>query len=121
MTTSPEVPTAAPTARPLRVLHFVSGGFSGATQVAIDLCGEQPGQQTLLVLRRRASVDPAARVAQLRALGLQVEVVPKWSHSVTIVKLARICRDGSPTSWWHTVSANTCGAATPGCWRACRA
>ena len=90
MTTSPEVPTAAPTARPLRVLHFVSGGFSGATQVAIDLCGEQPGQQTLLVLRRRASVDPAARVAQLRALGLQVEVVPKWSHSVTIVKLARM-------------------------------
>ena len=96
MTTSAEVPTAAPTARPLRVLHFVSGGFSGATQVAIDLCGEQPGQQTLLVLRRRASVDPAARVAQLRALGLQVEVVPKWSHSVTIVKLARICRDWQP-------------------------
>lgn len=96
MTTSPEVPTAAPTARPLRVLHFVSGGFSGATQVAIDLCGEQPGQQTLLVLRRRASVDPAARVAQLRALGLQVEVVPKWSHSVTIVRLARICRDWQP-------------------------
>ena len=96
MKTSPEVPTAAPTARPLRVLHFVSGGFSGATQVAIDLCGEQRGQQTLLVLRRRASVDPAARVAQLRALGLQVEVVPKWSHSVTIVKLARICRDWQP-------------------------
>ena len=96
MKTSPEGPTAAPTARPLRVLHFVSGGFAGATQVAIDLCGEQPGQQTLLVLRRRASVDPAARVAQLRALGLQVEVVPKWSHSVTIVKLARICRDWQP-------------------------
>ena len=91
MTTSPEVPTAAPTARPLRVLHFVSGGFSGATQVAIDLCGEQPGQQTLLVLRRRASVDPAPRVRTLRESGLLVEVVPRWSHAVTIRALARIC------------------------------
>ncbi|WP_431777782.1 glycosyltransferase [Ottowia caeni] len=82
--------------RPLRVLHFVSGGFSGATQVAIDLCGEQPGQETLLVLRRRASVDPAPRVQQLRAQGLKVEVVPRWSHTATIWALKRICREWQP-------------------------
>lgn len=82
--------------RPLRVLHFVSGGFSGATQVAIDLCGEYPGQETLLVLRRRASIDPTERVAALRAKGLQVEVVPRWAHIVTILALARLCRQWQP-------------------------
>lgn len=81
--------------RPLRVLHFVSGGFSGATQVAIDLCGQQPGQETLLVLRRR-SVDPAPRLRQLRNQGLQVEVVPRWPHVATILALRRICRDWHP-------------------------
>ena len=94
MTAEP-VPSAE-TKRPLRVLHFVSGGFSGATQVAIDLCGEQPGQETLLVLRRRASVDPAPRVQQLRARGLNVEVVPRWSHTATIWALKRICREWQP-------------------------
>ena len=94
--TTPPVPTRPPPARPLRVLHFVSGGFSGATQVAIDLCGHQSGQDTLLVLRRRASTDPAPRVAPLRAQGLQVELVPRWSHAATIVALARICRAWQP-------------------------
>lgn len=88
-------PTTMKGARALRVLHFVSGGFSGATQVAIDLCGPQSGQQTLLVLRRR-SIDPAPRLAQLRAQGLDVRVVPRWSHLVTIFTLARICREWQP-------------------------
>ena len=84
-----------PAARPLRVLHFVSGGFSGATQVAIDLCGDDAGQDTFLVLRRRI-MDPTERVRALRAKGLRVEVVPRWSHTVTIWALARICRDWQP-------------------------
>ena len=49
-------------ARPLRVLHFVTGGFSGATQVAVDLClaaREDPGIQTLLVLRRKRNTSAA--------------------------------------------------------------
>ncbi|QEA14519.1 glycosyltransferase [Comamonas flocculans] len=79
----------------MRVLHFVSGGFSGATQVAIDLCGPQSGQQTFLVLRRR-SVDPAPRMAQLRAQGIEVAVVPRWPHLATIVALARLCRAWKP-------------------------
>lgn len=91
----PGNPSPAP--RPLRVLHFVSGGFSGATQVAIDLCGEYPGQETLLVLRRHASsIDSTERVAALRAKGLQVEVVPRWAHIVTILALARLCRQWQP-------------------------
>ncbi|MBN9406906.1 MAG: glycosyltransferase [Burkholderiales bacterium] len=94
--TPPGGADAASPARALRVLHFVSGGFSGATQVAIDLCGPQSGQDTLLVLRRRHSIDPAPRVAQLRAQGLQVEVVPRWSHWATIRALMRLCRDWRP-------------------------
>lgn len=80
----------------LRVLHFVSGGFSGATQVAIDLCGQQPGLQTLLVLRRRKSVNPAPRIAELRARGLEVALVPRWSHAATVLALKRICQNWRP-------------------------
>lgn len=84
-----------PAARPLRVLHFVSGGFSGATQVAIDLCGDDAGQDTFLVLRRRI-MDPTERVRALRAKGLRVEVVPRWSHLVTILALRRLCLQWKP-------------------------
>ena len=91
-----DVSSSSPAAtRPLRVLHFVSGGFSGATQVAIDLCGDDASQQTLLVLRRRA-LTPTARVQALRAKGLRVEVVPRWSHLVTILALRRLCREWQP-------------------------
>ena len=91
-----DVSSSSPAAtRPLRVLHFVSGGFSGATQVAIDLCGDDASQQTLLVLRRRA-LTPTARVQALRAKGLRVEVVPRWAHLVTILALRRLCREWQP-------------------------
>ena len=77
------------------MLHFVSGGFSGATQVAIDLCGDDAGQDTFLVLRRRI-MDPTERVRALRAKGLRVEVVPRWSHTVTILALRRLCLQWKP-------------------------
>ena len=83
------------THRPLRVLHFVSGGFSGATQVAIDLCGDDDQQQTLLVLRRR-KIDPTERMAKMRERGLRVEVVPRWSHTATILALKRLCQEWQP-------------------------
>lgn len=81
--------------RPLRVLHFVSGGFSGATQVAIDLCGDDEHQTTLLVLRRRI-MNPQDRVQKLRERGLRVEVVPRWSHVVTIWRLWQLCQEWQP-------------------------
>ncbi|MGQ9724300.1 MAG: glycosyltransferase [Tepidimonas sp.] len=94
-----DTPTRRPAApepqRRLRILHFVTGGFSGATQVAIDLCGDDERQQTLLVLRRRAN-DPSARVAELRARGLAVELVPRRPHVLSIWRLWRICRAWRP-------------------------
>ena len=55
-----------------RVLHFVTGGFSGDTQVAVDLClaGVHSEQiEPLLVLRRKRNTDNA-RVQALRDPGL---------------------------------------------------
>ena len=82
----------------MRVLHFVTGGFSGATQVAIDLCRaarRSARMEVLLVLRRKPSTDPA-RVAALRAEGLDVRVVPGWSHAATIWALRRVAREWRP-------------------------
>lgn len=84
--------------RPLKVLHFVTGGFSGATQVAVDLClaaQGDPAVQTLLVLRRKRNTSPA-RVQALRDQGLQVRVVSNWLHALTVWELRRIIRDWRP-------------------------
>lgn len=85
-------------ARP-RVLHFVTGGFSGgATQVAIQLvnAGLAGGRiEPLLVLRRKRRGDPA-RIEELRAAGTPLRVVPGWSHVATVLGLARLCREFQP-------------------------
>jgi glycosyltransferase involved in cell wall biosynthesis len=81
-----------------RVLHFVTGGFSGATQVAIELSLAALGSARiapLLVLRRKRNTDEA-RVQALRAQGLEVCLVPGWSHLATIVALWRLCRRWQP-------------------------
>lgn len=81
-----------------RVLHFVTGGFSGATQVAVDLCrASLQGDRIapLLVLRKKRNTD-MARVQALRDQGLQVEVVPGWSHLATLWALLKVCRSHRP-------------------------
>ncbi len=82
----------------MRVLHFVTGGFSGATQVAVDLClaaQRSQGMQVLLVLRRKRNTD-AARVQALRDKGLDVRVVPGWSHLATVLSLRQIALEWQP-------------------------
>lgn len=84
--------------RPLRVIHFVTGGFSGATQVATELvraCKGDSRWQAMLVLRRK-SQTPMDRVQHLREEGLQVELVAGWSHVATIIDLVRVCRRFQP-------------------------
>lgn len=82
----------------MRILHFVTGGFSGATQVAIDLClaaQRTPGTQSLLVLRRKRNTS-AARVQALRDQGLDVRLVSNWLHALTVWELRRIIRHWQP-------------------------
>lgn len=83
----------------IRVIHFVTGGFSGgATQVALALvrAAAQGGPVApLLVLRRKRHGD-ANRIRELQAEGVPLVVVPGWSHLATIVALARLCRRFRP-------------------------
>jgi glycosyltransferase involved in cell wall biosynthesis len=89
----------SPEARPVRVLHFVTGGFSGgATQVAIALTQagvESPQIEPLLVLRRKRRTDPR-RIAELEQAGVPLRVVPGWSHAATIWALVQVCREFQP-------------------------
>ncbi|GAB2503663.1 glycosyltransferase [Lysobacter humi (ex Lee et al. 2017)] len=82
-----------------RVIHFVTGGFSGgATQVAIALvnAAREGGRvEPLLVLRRKRRTDPA-RIAELERAGVPLAVVPGWSHLATILALVRLCRRWRP-------------------------
>ena len=88
-----------PAVRPVRVLHFVTGGFSGgATQVAIQLVNaarESAAIEPLLVLRRKRRTPPA-RIAELEQAGVPLRVVAGWSHAATIAALVKVCREFRP-------------------------
>jgi len=89
-------PSAQP---PVRVLHFVTGGFSGgATQVAIALVNAALNSdrvQPLLVLRRKRRGDPL-RITELQEAGVPVVTVTGWSHAATIWSLVKVCREFRP-------------------------
>ncbi|NCW58096.1 MAG: glycosyltransferase [Gammaproteobacteria bacterium] len=80
--------------RKVRVLHFVSGGFSGgATQVAIQLVAAAlagDAVEPLLVLRRKRHTRPE-RIQELLQRGLPVETVPGWANIATIIALRNLC------------------------------
>lgn len=83
---------------PTRILHFVTGGFSGATQVAVDLCfaaRKSPDMEVMLVLRRKRSTSEA-KVQALRDQGLQVHVVSNWLHAMTVWELRKIIQAWKP-------------------------
>jgi len=82
----------------MRVLHFVTGGFSGATQVAVDLCleAQRSGAMDVVLALRLKRHTPMARVDALRAQGLDVRLVPGWSHIATVWALRGIARDLRP-------------------------
>ncbi|SEL42757.1 Glycosyltransferase involved in cell wall bisynthesis [Roseateles sp. YR242] len=91
-------PSGTPVGGTRRVLHFVTGGFSGATQVAVELCLSQlkAGRlQPVLALRRKRSTDPA-KVQALRDQGLEVHLVPGWAHWMTVWSLRRLCQRLKP-------------------------
>lgn len=82
----------------VRVLHVVTGGFSGATQVAVDLArgSLRSGRNEAFLALRRKRHTPPERVAALAAEGLRVELVPGWSHLATIASLVGLCRRLQP-------------------------
>jgi len=82
----------------MRVMHFVTGGFSGATQVAVDLClaARSAGMDVVLVLRRKRRTTLPAKVEALRAQGLDVRVVPGWAHAATVWALRALALEWRP-------------------------
>jgi glycosyltransferase involved in cell wall biosynthesis len=91
-------PSSADPPRALRVLHFVSGGFSGATQVAADLVRASLGRsdlEPLLVLRHKRQTAPA-RYEALRQQGLPVALVTGTLNLLSIWQLSRICKRFQP-------------------------
>jgi glycosyltransferase involved in cell wall biosynthesis len=83
----------------IRVLHFVTGGFSGgATRVAIGLVEAALANgrfEPLLVLRRKRGIDPR-HIEALRARGIPFAMVSRWPHLATVLELVRICRKFRP-------------------------
>ncbi len=82
----------------LKVIHFVTGGFSGSTSVAIDLVKSTIGNHkfdSLLVLRRKKSKHDH-KIQELRDQGVPLELVTSWSSIATIFALVKICRSFKP-------------------------
>jgi len=85
-------------ARP-RVIHFVTGGGSGATKVALELaCGHlRTGHyEPLLVLRRKKAPLPAAMQAQIAAAGLRTAWVDRGWKWITLRQLAAVIAEFKP-------------------------
>lgn len=84
----------------LRVIHFVTGGGSGATKVALDVaCGHlrRDRVEPLLVLRRKAAPLPAAMHEQIAATGLRTAWVDSGFKWRTLRQLAAVIGQFGPT------------------------
>lgn len=76
-------------------MHVASGGFSGATQVALDLTRGAQDHDALLVLRRKRHTN-AQRVTSLLEQGVALELVPGWSHLATVVSIRGLIERWQP-------------------------
>ena len=84
---------------PPRVIHFVTGGGSGATRIALELaCAHlRTGHyQPLLVLRRKKAPLPATMQAQIEASGLRTAWVNSGWKPTTLRQLAAVIADFRP-------------------------
>ena len=82
-----------------RVIHFVTGGGSGATKVALELaCGHlrTGNYEPLLVLRRKRASLPTAMQTQITATGLRTAWVDNWPKWNTRRQLAALIADFQP-------------------------
>lgn len=82
-----------------RVIHFVTGGGSGATKVALDLCcGHlRTGRyEPLLVLRRKKAALPLPMQEQIAAAGLRTAWVVEGPKHTTRRQLGELIADFRP-------------------------
>ncbi|MBI2496474.1 MAG: glycosyltransferase [Opitutae bacterium] len=82
-----------------RVIHFVTGGGSGATRVALELARghrRTGSYEPLLVLRRKKVALPAPMQAQIAATGLRTAWVDGGWKGTTLRQLAAVIADFKP-------------------------
>ncbi len=82
----------------LKVLHFVTGGFSGATKVAIDLVeahNQIESTESVLVLRRKKTTVPE-KLTELEDKNIDYKVITGATHIATIYELKKICEHWQP-------------------------
>lgn len=82
----------------IKVLHFVAGGFTGSTSVAIDLVKstkDHPQFTSRLVLRKRPTTD-LNQVQKLKDAQVPVTLISGGLKLATIIKLYLICRKFKP-------------------------
>lgn len=92
------MPTVYPLHPPKKIIHFVTGGFSGATGVAKALvlhAQQQSPNSTLLVLRNKGKTTENNRV-HLQQLGIPFVVVPGGWHLLTVFAVYRLCKTLQP-------------------------
>lgn len=90
---------AANSSTKLKVIHFVTGGGSGATKVALDIaCGHLRRDRVspLLVLRRKAAPLPAAMCEQIAASGLRTAWVESGFKWKTLRQLDAVIDEFAP-------------------------
>jgi glycosyltransferase involved in cell wall biosynthesis len=75
-------------------MHFVSGGFSGSTQVAMDLVIASTGPATLVLRQKRQT--SMMRIAALRASGIDVKLIPGWSRAISVWHLVNLLKQQRP-------------------------
>ena len=82
----------------MRVLHFVTGGFSGATKVAIDLVeahSQIVSTESLLVLRRKKTTT-VEKLAELEEKNIDYRTITGTTHIATINELKKLCEQWQP-------------------------
>ena len=82
----------------MRVLHFVTGGFSGATKVAIDLVeahNQIKSVDNLLVMRRKKTTVPE-KLTELEDKGIAYQTVTGKTHLATVHELQKLCEQWQP-------------------------
>ena len=82
----------------MRILHFVTGGFSGATKVAVDLIvahNQLKDTKNLLVLRRKKTTT-AAKLTELTDKNIDYQVITGSTHMATIYQLKQLCEAWQP-------------------------
>lgn len=82
----------------MRVLHFVTGGFSGATKVAVDLIAAHnqiEANESLLVLRCKKTTT-TEKLEELERKKINYQVITGITHLATIYQLKKLCDQWQP-------------------------